>query len=149
MNSTHIRFENTQQQTARRLLRFGWLPVVLALAAAGCNQKPPVAAAADPTGTYTLVSVDGKNVPCTVQHEGHTLEVKSGAIILNADGSCSSKTVFVPPSGNDVSNEVAATYTRQGSNFTMQWKGAGTTTATVQGDTFSMNNEGMILSYRK
>ena len=42
-----------------------------------------------------------------------------------------------------------ATYTRHGSELTMQWQGAGTTVGTLTGDTFTMNNEGMMLAYQK
>jgi len=31
----------------------------------------------------------------------------------------------------------------------MNWQGAGTTIGTVEGDTFTMNNEGMVFAYRK
>ncbi len=103
----------------------------------------------NPVGNYILVSVDGNKVPCTIQHEGHTLTIKSGGFTINADGTCGSKMVFSDPSGNEGSREVKATYARQGSTLTMQWEGAGTTTGTVEGDSFSMNNEGMILVYRK
>jgi hypothetical protein len=48
-----------------------------------------------------------------------------------------------------ITREVKATYTRQGSKLTMQWEGAGMTTGTVEGDMFTMNNEGMVFSYRK
>lgn len=120
-------------------------------ATVAADPKPVAAAAADvnPVGTYTLVSVGGDKVPCTVQHEGHTLTVKSGAFIINPDGTCSSKVVFSPPSGGDATREVKATYTRQDSKLTMQWEGAGMTTGTVEGGSFTMNNEGMIFAYRK
>ena len=42
-----------------------------------------------------------------------------------------------------------ASYTRQGSKLTMKWEGAGMTTGTAEGDTFTMNNEGMVFAYRK
>jgi hypothetical protein len=103
----------------------------------------------NPSGTYALMSVDGKQMPCALEHEGRSLTVKSGSFVINADGTCSTKTVFAPPSGNDVSREVKATYSREGSKLTMQWEGAGVTTGTVQGDTFTMNNEGMVFAYKK
>jgi hypothetical protein len=104
----------------------------------------------NPHGNYTLVTVDRNKVPCTVNHEGATLAVKSGAFIFNADGTCSSKMVFTPPSGVDAVREVKATYARQGAGgFTMQWEGAGMTDGTLAGDTFTMNNEGMIFVYTK
>ncbi len=123
---------------------------------AGCKQEAKVAAdtktvaatAADinPIGTYVLVTVDGNKVPCTVQHEGHTMTINSGSFIINAEGTCSSK-IFL--AGRDAAIEVKATYTREGPKLTMQWQGAGMTIGTVEGDTFTMNNEGMVFAYRK
>lgn len=116
---------------------------------AGCAPKAKVAGGGNPAGVYSLVSVDGKPVPASVSHEGASLQVRSGTFTFNADGTCSTKTVFVPPSGSEVAREVSATYTRQGSKLTMRWEGAGTTAGTVEGDTFTMNNEGMVFVYRK
>jgi hypothetical protein len=132
--------------------------MVLALAAAGCKPEAKVAAdgkdakaEADNNlaGTYALVSVDGKKVPCALQHEGQSPTIKSGSFIINADGTCSSKVDFSLPGRGDSSREVKATYTRQGSELTMRWQGAGTTKGTVEGDSFTMNNEGMVFAYRK
>ena len=100
-------------------------------------------------GVYNLVSVDGKTVPANVSHEGASLQVRSGTFTINADGTCSSKILFVPPPGAEVTQEVSATYTRDGSKLTMQWKGAGTTVGTIDGNTFTMENEGMTFVYRK
>ena len=121
----------------------------MVMAWAGCKQHAKVAADSNPVGTYALVSVDGNQVPCTVQHQGHALAVKSGVFIINSDGTCSSRVVFSPPSGGDSTREVKATYTRQGSKLTMKWEGAGMTTGTSKGDSFTMNNEGIIFAYRK
>ena len=140
----HMSYE---RQATRR--PFYLLPMLLVALCAGCKHEARIAADTNPTGTYALVSVDGSKVPCTVQHEGHTLAVKSGSFVINADGTCGSKVVFSPPSGADVIREVNATYTRAGTKLTMQWEGAGTTIGTAEGDTFTMNNEGMIFYYRK
>jgi hypothetical protein len=51
--------------------------------------------------------------------------------------------------GRDAAIEVKATYTRDGQKLTMQWQGAGRTIGSVEGDTFTMNNEGMVFAYRK
>jgi hypothetical protein len=138
-----------QQRATRHPLQLGLLLLLMLSAWAGCKQEAKVAADPNPFGTYTLVSVNGNKVPGTVQHEGATLTVKSGAFTINAVGTCSSKVVFSPPSGGDFTREVKATYTRQGLKLTMQWEGAGTTIGTVEGDTFTMNNEGMLFAYRK
>ena len=146
-----------QPRIARHLFQLCLLPLFLAIAVcAGCNREAKVAtdaktvapAAADinPVGTYTLITVDGHKVPCTVQHEGHAMAIKSGTFIINADGTCSST---ISLAGSDTAIEVKATYTREGQKLTMKWQGAGMTMGTVQGDTFTMDNEGMVFAYRK
>ncbi len=77
------------------------------------------------------------------------MEVDAGTFAINADGTCSTKTIFGLPSGDPVTREVSGTYTQEGSTLKMQWQGAGRTEGTIKGDTFSMNNEGMIFSYEK
>ena len=159
MKTKQNKWNGEQGQATRHFLQLCLLPLLMVLVCAGCKQESKVAAdtktvaaaAADinPVGTYALVTVDGNKVPCAVEHQGHALTVKSGTFIINPDGTCSSKVVFTPPSGGDATREVKATYTRQGSKLTMQWEGAGMTTGTVEGDSFTMNNEGMIFAYRK
>ena len=115
-----------------------------------CKEEAKVATdGGDPTGVYTLVSVNGNQVPANVSHDNVTLQVKSGTFNIQTDGTCGTKTAFVPPSGSEVTREVTATYKKDGSTLNMQWKGAGTTTGTLEGDTFTMNNEGMIFVYKK
>jgi hypothetical protein len=123
--------------------------VAVGLFMSACHTQPTTANAPDPAGVYALVSVNGKPVPANVSHEGATLQVRSGVFTINADGTCSSKMIFVPPSGTEATREVSATYTRDGSKLTMQWKGAGKTVGTIDGNTFTMENEGMVLVYRK
>jgi hypothetical protein len=115
----------------------------------GCKRQEMASNGADPTGVYTLVSVNGNRIPASIDHGDVSLEVRSGTFIINADGTCSTKTVFIPPPGNEVTREVTATYTRDGSSLTMQWKDAGTTVGTIEGNVFTMDNEGMIFVYKK
>lgn len=103
-------------------------------------------------GVYTLVTVNGKKLPATVSHEGSALQVRSGSFTINADGRCSSKMTFLPPSGREATVETTATYSLQGrelNTLKMQWQGAGQTTGTIEGNTFTMENEGMVFAYRK
>lgn len=125
------------------------LALAVGLVVSSCTKKQVASDGVDPTGVYALVSVDGKQVPASISHDGVTLQVLSGTFIIHADGTCSSKTVFVPPAGTEVAREVTATYTMDGSKMTMEWKGAGKTVGTIQGDTFTMDNEGMLFVYRK
>jgi hypothetical protein len=133
----------------RHLLQLCLLPLVTVLLWAGCKQDAKVAADTNPVGTYALVSVDGNKLPYALKHEGATPTIKSGTFAINSDGTCSSKVVFSMPPGGDSSREVKASYTRQGSKLTMQWEGAGSTIGTVEGDTLTMDNEGMIFAYHK
>lgn len=144
------------KQMIRHFLKFAWLPLLLVLAGTGCKDEVKVGAGnktavatnpnLNPTGTYALVTVDGNKVPCTVQHEGHTMTISGGSFSIEADGACASKMFLA---SRDAAIEVKATYTREGSKLTMKWQGAGTTLGTVEGDTFVMNNEGMVFAYRK
>lgn len=149
MKQIQSKLSGEPERTTRPLLRLGLVALVMVVGFAGCKKPAEVAADVNPAATYALVSVDGNTVPCTVQHEGHTLTIKSGSFVIGANGACSSKMVFTPPSGSEATREVKATYTREGAKLTMKWEGAGMTIGTVEGDTFSMNNEGMILAYRK
>lgn len=118
----------------------------------GCGKSPAAPATsgdADISGVYTLVTVDGKPLPARVTHDGAALEVRSGSFVIHADGTCSSKVTFVPPSGAEAIREVSATYSREGMKLNMQWKGAGKTVGTVSSNTFTMDNEGMAFSYKK
>jgi hypothetical protein len=108
-----------------------------------------VAADIDPAGTYALVSVDGKQVPAVINHEGRTLTIKSGAFTINGDGTCSSKMNFSVASRGNASREVKATYTREGTKLTLKWEGAGVTMGKIDANTFTMDNEGMVFAYQK
>lgn len=113
------------------------------------GQEAKVATGNDFSGVYTLVTVNGNKMPATVSHDGTALQVRSGTFTINTDGTCSSKVIFVPPSGAEATREVSATYTREGQTLNMQWKGAGKTVGTIEGNTFTMNNEGMVFAYKK
>ena len=137
------------------LLAFG----VLIVAGTGCGttvKEPlPVETAeirkspADKIGNYELTAVNGIAIPATVSHDDAKIKVHSGVFAIRDDGTCSSKTVFSPPSAGKTTRVAHATYTRKDSNLVMRWRGAGTTTGTVDGETFTMDNHGIIFSYRR
>ena len=132
-----------------RLLALSLLAVLLLLALTGCKNSPRATAAIHPAGVYTLISVDGKSVPCNLTHEGVVMIVKSGSFTINADGTCHSFSIFAVPPHPDVHREVNATYTQDGAELTMRWQRAGMTKGQINGNEFTMNNEGMIFFYRK
>jgi len=121
----------------------------LAILFAGCQPPSPPPPTASVDGTFTLRTVNGLALPAKVQHGKDLVEVLSGSMAFNTDGTCVSKTVFRPPAGQEVHREVIADYVRDGSNLRMKWHGAGKTTGTLQDDGFMMNNEGMIFAYQR
>jgi hypothetical protein len=148
MKSIHDHVPVNASAIAKRALQLCFL-LTAGLLLSGCKQEAKVANGGGPSGVYALVSVNGNKVSASVSHDGTKLQVRSGTFTLNADGTCGTKTVFVPPSVSEVMREVSATYTKEGSKLTMQWKGTGTTTGTIEGNTFTMDNEGMVFVYRK
>lgn len=115
----------------------------------GCSTRTPPPQAAATVVLYRLVSVNGSPIPATINHGGAKIEVHSGTFTLRSDGTCGTTTVFAPPSGKALTREVSATYQKDGTQLTMQWKGAGRTRGVLDGDTFTMNNEGILLVYSK
>ena len=131
----------------RRLATFVLL--ALAFSPLASAQPPASQAAPDITGTYTLVTVNGDNVPATITHDDVSITIRSGSFVINADGSCVSRMVFLAPNGQEVTREVTGTYTRDGGKLTIQWQGAGVTEGTADGKTFTMDNEDFVLAYKK
>lgn len=131
------------------------LALCLLLIFTGCKPqttaRPPAQAAApEIAGVYALVSVDGKTMPCALNHEGTEMTVKSGNIVFTADGRCTTTTTIAVKSGTkDMTIVRRASYQQAGEQFTMRWEGFGQTTGTLTENNFSMNNEGMIFTYRK
>jgi hypothetical protein len=123
--------------------------LTLAFSPFASAQPPASQKAPDITGTYTLVTVNGDKVPATITHDDVNITIRSGSFVINADGNCVSRMVILAPNGQEVTREVAGTYTRDGAKLTIQWQGAGVTEGAADGKTFTMDNVGMVLSFRK
>lgn len=123
----------------------GLLAIGLCLPA--CRNVSSTARTSDHIGTYALVAINGNKLPHTPPHEGGAPQVQSGAITLDGDGTFTSSMSYGLPAGKVASRDFSGTYTRDGSRFSLQWKGAGTTTATLEGHTFTMDNEGSLFTY--
>lgn len=128
---------------------FLYLAAFAALALAACQTGVQTADGNDVTGIYYLMEVDGSAVPAMVDHDGQALEVRSGTFFISGDGSCFSRTRFVPPGGTEMTREVNAKYQVEDSRLIMKWENAGTTEGTVEGDVFTMDNHGMIFVYSR
>jgi hypothetical protein len=131
----------------------GWL-LILALAILssllpGCGKNAGPANSSDPTGTYTLATIDGKKLPFTPHLGAPAPEFRSGAITLEADGTFTSKMNYRLPEGKETTRTSTGGYTKEGSSLKLQWKGAGVTTATLEGNTLTIDDEGLRCAYRK
>ena len=137
----------TSENLTARMLALGLLAGLLLCAVArGQTTNAPVV---QPAGVYALVSVDGKNVPCTIDHEGTAMNVSSGSFTITTNGQCFCRMVVSVGDRKDMVCDTRATYTLKGAELTMQWQGAGRTTGVIAGRTFTMGNEGMAFVYRK
>jgi uncharacterized protein len=103
----------------------------------------------NPTGTYTLLSVNGNSVPYTFTTEGVSITIKKGFFTINSDGTCIRNITLVSPNKPEISNDVKATYTLAGSTLTMKWERAGIMTGALSGNTFTMDNRGMVFVFQK
>ncbi len=133
-----------------RNLSLTWLISISVILAAGCTTGSVnhQATSDDIAGTYTLKSVDGVRVPGRLSRlDG--MYVVSGQFIIKADGKVQSSTHFRPPTGDEITRVVNATFSRKGDKLVMRWKGAGQTTGTIQDEIFTMDNKGMIFVYSR
>ena len=121
----------------------------MGLCLTACQDTSNTHQASGHTGTYTLVTVDGNKVPYSPVPEGSGPQVQSGSFTLNAGGTVTHATNFGQVDGMELSNDSNGTYTLDDSRVSFQWTGGGTTTATLEGNTLTLNWEGAIFVYRK
>jgi hypothetical protein len=74
--------------------------------------------------------------------------VRASTFTLEAGGTFRTTMTYGDPSGNALSRDSSGTYVPEGSTLEFQWKGAGTTTGDLDGNTFAMDNEGVLRAYR-
>jgi hypothetical protein len=122
---------------------------VLVLLPCGCGKNTSAVKSPDHTGTYTLDTVNGRKLPFNPLPRLTTSEFSSGAITLQADGGFLATVSQRMSDGKVTKRDSSGSYTKAGSSFMLQYKGAGTATATLEGDTFTVNDGDMKLVYRK
>jgi len=93
--------------------------------------------------------VNANSVPYTFTTEGVSITIKKGLFTINSDGTCIRNITLASPNKPEISNDVKATYTLAGSTLTMNWERAGIMTGTVTGNTFTMDDRGMVFVFQK
>jgi hypothetical protein len=121
----------------------------LVLLPSGCRKNTSAAKSSDYTGTYTLDTINGRKLPFNPLPRIAASEFSSGAITLQADGGFVATISQRMSDGKVTKRDRSGSYTKTGSSFRLQYKGAGTATATLEGDTFTVNDGDMKLVYRK
>lgn len=120
--------------------------LLLCVLARGQDTKAPLA---KPAGVYALVSVDGKAIPCTINHGQQVMLVQAGSFTITNNQCFSRMVVSVGDRTNSVTCDTQATYTIKDSKLDMLWRNGGRTQGEISGNTFTMANEGMTFVYRK
>ena len=129
--------------------------VIATLFLASCNASAPVPTSAsldmpEVAGTYTLATVDGHAVPYAPMHGGQQApEVAGGSLTLNTDGTFSSEMRFTNPEIRVMGGSSKGNFVLERDEYVLSWEGAGKTLVQIDGDTLTMNNEGMLFVYKK
>jgi hypothetical protein len=132
-----------------RLIALGAIAALLLCALARAHGQPAEKTAINPVGTYALVSVDGKTVPGTINHEGTAMNVQSGTFTISTNSQITCVMTVSVGDRKDIRIETRATYTVKDAELTMKWQNAGMTRGSLAGQTFTMTNEGMAFVYQK
>lgn len=146
------------------------MPLVAALACAlgACataspQEAPPgtpVAAVAPdtPAGSWDLVSIDGAKLPAVPVDRDRppgappAPEIVAGRLVLAADGTFTQRLeIRFEREGaqQTMSRDFTGTWRREGAGYVLEWPGAGRTPATLEGDSFTYDNAGMLLRFQR
>jgi hypothetical protein len=136
-----------------------YVPLVLLLAAAGAGCSRAVvtvpAAAPQPVGSFELVNVDGAALPYAVpegQRRPAGLQITGARLVLGADGAFRQWMAYRFEGDGAVrtmEREFTGTWVKEGAAYRMTWDGAGTTPARFDGELWTYDNVGMLLTFRR
>ena len=149
MRTSSTSITSNRSNHTPRVIALGVLAILFLLALARASAQTAEKAIASPAGVYTLTSVDGKNVPCTIDHDGKKMEVQSGTFTVSTNGQITSVMTVSVGDRKNLRIERTATYTMKNSELTMKWQNAGMTKGRVAERTLITTNEGMAYVYQK
>lgn len=135
------------RKTAITLLRLDVL-LFAGMFLSACHANADDVNGSDIPGYYVLATVIGEKLPTTVSRGDEKLRVRRGHFIIKADGGCNNRVVFARLSGDDFTRSVNGSCTRNGSELNIQWYDAGQTEATIEGDSFKINDQGVMYVYK-
>ena len=97
-------------------------------------------------GTYTLITVNGEELPVEVVPPGIT--ITSGTLRLNSDNTYSVSTPAIFQ-GEPVTLTDTGTFTVDGSTIQFSGVSSGEFSGTISGNTLTMSDQGFTFVYRK
>ena len=105
-------------------------------------------------GTFTLVSVNGQNLPFSLTEGTATITITSGSVTLNADRSFTDVTSYTFRQGTateSLTDTALGSYVRSGNNITFNVTSPepGTYSMAFSGNTLTQVEEGFTLIYRR
>ena len=142
----------TSRIAARAARTVGVLGVALA-AACGGDDKSPAGLDGQVTGTYTLRTVAGRAVPVVLAEEdGVKLEVVSGALTLNANGTYAGTMTLRVTEGGVATTETdggAGRYAVEGGSLVLTDAEGERTTATRSGNSITISDGGLSMVFTR
>lgn len=135
-------------------LRTGLFPVALcAVLSLACGSDSTTAPNQDPVGVHNLVSVNGNSLPFVVTTGDGQFELISGQFTFSTGGGCVGAITVreVGTTGTEVMSNTC-TWSRVGTQVTIQWTEGVTDTGTYQGSTLTFvasDIAGLTLVFKK
>jgi hypothetical protein len=144
------------------------LTAACALVVASCAARTEVPAAApapavampQPTGAWALVQVDGHVLPYAPVDRDRPadapaaprVEIVAAQLVLDADGTFRQHMSYrVERNGEEreFERDFTGTWEVDGTAYLLTWDGAGRTPARLEGELFTYDNVGMLLTFRR
>ena len=131
------------------------LVTMLAATAAAAAQQPTLAPLA---GRYQLIAIDGHAIPYAARdpHAPPSAppapEVVASTLVIRPDGSFMMAMAYRSGSGAAARisvNPFSGTCRAEGNAYIARWEGAGETRLELSADTLTLDNSGLLFSYRR
>lgn len=135
----------------RRLLSI--LAGALVLPLAACGDDGPTEPTIEASGTYQLATVNGQDLPVTIQQAGADfIEVLDGTIALRSDNTFSDSTTFRVSEAGEETTEVevlSGSYAQSRNVLTLSPEAGGSYALSVSEDALTQTVGQFVLVYRK
>ncbi|MEX0892869.1 MAG: hypothetical protein WEB88_11945 [Gemmatimonadota bacterium] len=110
-----------------------------------------------PAATYELVEIGGHSLPYAPRDPHAPADAPPGPEVVRAilvileDGTFRHRLTFRLPGADadTIDRELTGTWVPEAPGYRLRWEGAGTTPATLKSDLFTIDNAGLLFSFRR